>query len=262
MTETPDITVIMGIYNAESTLEEALDSLLSQTYKKFKVILCDDCSVDDTYELARSYVDKFSEWLLIKNEQNKGLSYTLNKCLQQVDTEYVARMDADDVSLPTRFEKQVTFLKANPEIAIVSSPMVYFDEGGDFKTGKAKEYPMPMDFVAGSPFAHAPCMVRRKAYERVNGYSENFRRGQDYHLWFKMYEAGFRGYNFKEPLYKMRDDTNAMNRRKFKYRIDEMRMKQIGYRMLSLPFYYQVFAFKPILVGLLPKWMYKFLHKL
>ena len=104
-------------------------------------------------------------------------------------------------------------------------------------------------------------MVRKKSFDAVSGYSIKFSRGQDYHLWFKMYALGFKGYNFKEPLSKMRDDRNASARRRFKYRIDEMYIKHIGYKMLGLPFYYQIFALKPILVGLLPKWLYHILHK-
>ncbi|MBN1184996.1 MAG: glycosyltransferase [Bacteroidales bacterium] len=261
MEKTPVLTVIMGIYNTASTLEEAMDSLLSQTYSNFKIILCDDGSTDDTYSIARAYSQKYDNILLIKNEHNCGLSHTLNHCLQYVETEFVARMDADDISLPTRFEKQISFLKAHPEIAIVSSAMLYFDENGVFKTGNAKEYPEPKDFVSGSPFCHAPCMVRKEAYDAVGGYSERFKRGQDYYLWFNMYARGYRGYNIKEPLYKMRDDKNALNRRKFKYRVDEMRMKQEGYKMLGLPFYYQVFSLRPLIVGLLPNWLYAFLYR-
>jgi glycosyltransferase EpsE len=258
----PDVSVIMGIFNTESTFEEAMDSLLSQTYSNFKIILCDDGSSDKTYQLALTYARRNKNILLIKNNRNHGLSYTLNHCLKYVDTEFVARMDADDISMPTRFEKQLTFLKSHPEIAIVSSAMLYFDEKGVFRKGSVKEYPEPKDFVSGSPFCHAPSMVRKEAFDAVGGYSEKFKRGQDYYLWFRMYALGFRGYNFKEPLYKMRDDQNAMNRRKFKYRIDEMYMKQKGYQMLGLPFYYQIFSLKPILVGMLPKWLYSTLHRL
>ena len=130
----PRISVIMGIYNCASTLAEALDSLLAQTYQGFKVIMCDDGSSDNTVEVAQSYVNRYPDkFIIAKNGHNMGLNFTLNHCLEYVDTEYVARMDGDDISLPQRFEKEIAFLDEHPEIAIVSTPMIYFDENGDFR---------------------------------------------------------------------------------------------------------------------------------
>ena len=99
------ISVLMGIYNCAPTLSEALDSLLTQTCQDFKVIMCDDGSKDNTIEVAQSYVNKYPEkFLLIKNERNMGLNFTLNHCLDYADTEFCARMDGDDISLPHRFD--------------------------------------------------------------------------------------------------------------------------------------------------------------
>ena len=117
------ISVLMGIYNCAATLVEALDSLYAQTYKDFKIILCDDGSTDDTYSVAKSYADTHDNIILVRNEVNKGLNYTLNRCLEYADTEYCARMDGDDISLPTRFEKEIQFLDSHPEYAIVTTPM-------------------------------------------------------------------------------------------------------------------------------------------
>ena len=95
---TPRISVIMGIYNCAQTLVEALDSLLAQTCQDFKVIMCDDGSNDNTFEIAQTYVDRYpGKFILIKNVQNMKLAATLNHCLEYVDTEYVARMDGDDL---------------------------------------------------------------------------------------------------------------------------------------------------------------------
>lgn len=77
MIDSPRISVIMGIYNCASTLPEALDSLLAQTYQGFKVIMCDDGSTDNTYEVASKYADKHNNFILIKNDRNEGLNYTL-----------------------------------------------------------------------------------------------------------------------------------------------------------------------------------------
>lgn len=258
------ISVIIGIYNCADTLNEALDSLYIQTYRNFKIIMCDDGSTDSTYAIAKKYADLHDNIVLIKNECNKGLNYTLNRCLDLVDTEYVARMDGDDISMPTRFEKEINYLDSRKDIDIVSCPMIYFDESGDFKTGRTKTpYPTNKDFVSGTPFCHAPCMVRYEAYRAVGGYTvdKKLLRVEDYHLWFKMYAAGFRGHNLQEPLYKMRDDRNAVARRSFSNRLHEVYVKHIGYRMLKLPFYYQIFAIRPLLIWLLPLSVYNYLHR-
>ena len=105
----------MGIYNCASTLQEALDSLYAQTYQDFEIILCDDGSKDKTYEVALENQRKHDNIVLLRNEQNLGLNVTLNKCLAAAEGEYIARMDGDDISLPTRFEKQVKFLDEHPE---------------------------------------------------------------------------------------------------------------------------------------------------
>jgi glycosyltransferase EpsE len=254
----------MGIYNCATTLVEALDSLYAQTYQNFKIILCDDGSTDNTYQIAAEYAKKHDNIILIKNDQNKGLNYTLNHCLEYADTEYVARMDGDDISLPTRFEKEIAFLDSHPEYAIVSCPMIYFDENGDYKVGQTKSTdPIKRDFILSTPFCHAPCMVRSIAYKAVNGYSVDKRliRVEDYHLWFKMYAAGYKGHNLSEPLYKMRDDRNATRRRTLSNRLNEVYVKHIGYKMLQLPIYSQIYAIRPLLVWLLPNPIYNYLHR-
>ena len=136
MNDIPRITVIMGIYNCADTLVESLESLEAQTYKKFKVILCDDGSKDNTLEVAKKWVETHPGYKVIRNEKNMGLNATLNRCLEYADTEFVARMDGDDRSLPHRFEQEVNFLDEHPQFAIVSGPMLYFDENGVFMKGR------------------------------------------------------------------------------------------------------------------------------
>ena len=125
MKEVPRITVIMGIYNCADTLVEALESLEAQTYKQFKVILCDDGSRDNTLEVAYKWAELHPNYIVIKNEYNMKLAATLNHCLDYADTEYVARMDGDDLSAPTRFEKEINFLDTYPEYALVSCCIWY-----------------------------------------------------------------------------------------------------------------------------------------
>lgn len=254
---------MIGIYNCASTLDEALDSLYNQTFQDFKIILCDDGSSDNTYQVAKSHADAHDNIILIRNVKNMGLNYTLNRCLEYADTEYCARMDGDDISLPTRFEKEVKFLDEHPEFAIVTTPMKYFDAGGIFRVGTGGREPKLTDFPKASPFCHAPCMVRKEAYDAVEGYTvdKKLLREEDYHLWIKMYKAGYRGYTIDEALYMMRDDRNAARRRTFKSRRNEAYVKHLACKMLGLPFYYHIHCLKPLILGVMPVWMYRWLYK-
>lgn len=253
------VTIITGIYNCADTLDEAVDSILKQTFQDWKWILCDDGSTDNTYQTAQKYADQYDNIILIKNDTNRGLNYTLNHCLQYADTEYVARMDGDDISLPDRLGKEVNFLDEHPEFAFVSTGMLYFDDKGTFMTRIPKEHPRTSDFPKHTPFCHAPCLVRKEAYNAVNGYteSEKLLRVEDYHLWIKMYAKGLKGYNIQEALYMMRDDREAYHRRLYKYRVNEARVKMIAVKELGLPFTSNLYALKPLIVGLIPEGLYK-----
>ena len=258
------VTVIMGIYNCADTLGAALDSLLAQTFSDWNLVMCDDGSGDATYQIAEQYRAANPEKMtLIRNERNMGLNHTLNRCLALADGEYIARQDGDDLSAPTRFEKEAALLDARPDIAIVSTAMTFFDENGTWGQSRPTEFPQKTDFIAGTPFCHAPCMVRREAYEAVNGYSEeiNYLRVEDYDLWVRMYARGFRGQNLPEPLYAMRDDRSAYSRRRFRYRINEARVHIQAARLLHLPARAYLYALRPIAVGLLPERAYRALHK-
>lgn len=260
----PKISVIMGIYNCGNTLAEAIDSILNQTFTDWELIMCDDGSTDDTYEIAKSYADLYPDRIvLIRNSKNCGLNHTLNNCLHIAKGEFIARMDGDDTCLPERFAVEVAELTGNPEIAIVSTDMGYFDESGIWGSCSRPDYPTPNDFMHGTPFCHAPCMVRKEAYDQVCGYTENkwLLRVEDYHLWLKMYAAGFRGKNIHQELYYMRDDRNAYSRRKFVYRLNEAYVRVLAIKEFKLPLFYYIYAMKPLIVGLLPGKVYDYLHK-
>lgn len=259
----PRVTVIMGLYNCALTLPDAFDSLLVQSFDDFQIIVCDDGSNDDTYTVANEYANKYKNILLLQNSKNMGLNYTLNRCLQYVDSEYCARMDGDDISLPSRLEKEVAFLDNHPEYAIVSCPMAYFDEKGIFRMGKGKGEVVKKDFIYGSPIPHAPCMIRTSAIKEVNGYSVDDRllRVEDYDLWMRMYAHGYKAYILSEVLYKMRDDRLAKKRRTWFGRRNEMYAMNTGFKMLGLRWYYQIFALRPLLAHIAPNWLYNLYHK-
>ena len=120
------ISVIMPVYNVNGEwLREAIDSILSQTYTNFELIIIDDGSTNDTPDILAEYVQKDSRIKIVKGE-HKGISNALNKGLDVADGEFIARMDGDDISLPERFEKQINYLRQNPDVGIVGTNLVIF----------------------------------------------------------------------------------------------------------------------------------------
>lgn len=269
MGKDPKISIIMGIYNCEKTLSEAIDSILQQTYSDWELIMCDDGSSDNTYDIATSYAAQIPEKIIVlKNKKNQGLNYTLNRCLNQAKGMYIARMDGDDISLPERFYKEVEFLEQHQEYAIVSTPMIYFDESGEWGKGTAIEIPKVEDFVFHAPFhCHAPCMIRKEAFLQVGGYTVDKRllRYEDCNLWYKLYAAGYRGYNLQEPLYKMRDNRDAYHRRTVATRLRAVYVQYTGFRMIRMPLKYYPYLIieflKSILKVVMPEKIYTLLHK-
>ncbi len=265
----PKISVIMGLYNAEATLKEALDSLFSQTFQDFELIMCDDGSQDSTLFLAQEYaVNHPHRIVLLQNSQNMGLNHTLNRCLAHANGAYIARMDADDISLPQRFAQEAAFLDHHPEFAFVSTSMTFFDETGVFGLWKNPEIPQRLDFFRSSPcFCHGPCMLRREALLAVGGYSAEprFLRCEDINLWYKLFEAGYQGYNFQQPLYQMRDDRKAFKRRTFQNRMNIIRTEFDGMgRLKCRGLEYRFFARKAarqFLLALIPESLYQRLHR-
>ena len=258
------ISILMGIYNCATTLPDAIECILAQTVTDWQLILCDDGSSDDTYAVAQVYCDRYpGKMVLLKNEKNMGLNYTLNHCLANATGEFIARMDGDDLCAPDRVEKELCALTENPDVALVSTEMTYFDESGTWGRSHAIPQPQNRDFVKGTPFCHAPCMARREAVCSVGGYTDDpkYLRVEDYDLWVKLYAAGYLGINLQEPLYQMRDDRDAFARRKFKYRINEARVICKAIKLLKLPVWCYIRSLRPILVGLLPLPAYKMLHK-
>lgn len=263
------VSIIMGIYNCENTLKEAIESIIAQTYSNWQFIICDDGSTDRSYQIAKEYAEKDPKrFIVIQNDCNMGLNVTLNKCLKIADGEYIARMDGDDLCDPMRFQKEVEFLNTHPEYAIVSTHMTTFDEEGEWGCVKTLEYPKTEDFPTHVPmFCHAACMIRRDAFLDVKGYTEEKRllRVEDYHLWYKFYAKGYKGYNIQEALYQMRDDRNALHRRTVQSRLNGIYATFVGFHMVHLPIWMYIYAIKNAVVEILkliiPEKLYEILHK-
>lgn len=246
------VSIIMGVYNAESTLGEAIDSIINQTYENWELIICDDGSTDNSLAVANGYTD--SRIVVIKNECNMGLGYSLNRCLEKAKGRYIARMDADDVSLSARIEKEVLFLKNNPEYGVVSSAITTLNTYKNNSLRRLISEPKAEDFIKGSPVAHAPSMMRRECIDAAGGYSESkdTLRVEDIDLWIKLLLIGCRFYVLDEPLYSIRFNYNSVKRQKLKYRWNGAIVRLKGCKQLRLPAKYYLLSFRTVFIGLIP----------
>ena len=257
------ISVIMGVYNCGDTLEQAILSIQNQTYCNWELILCDDGSSDNTYEVAQKLAAMDSRIILLRNPQNQGLNQTLNNCLAAATGKYIARMDGDDDCAPERFEKQITFLEKHPEYQITSCPMKLFDQNGVWGQTVVPEFPTPKEVVSGTPISHAAVMLRKECIDAVGGYTVNkhMLRVEDVNLWIKLYAAGYRCCNIQEPLYWMRNDQEALHRRKYIYRINSAYVRLQGCRMMHLGIDCYLKACMPLISGLIPSKLRQFIRK-
>ena len=232
------VSVIMGIYNCADTLPDAIQSILDQTYTDWELIMCDDGSTDDTYHVAERYAQKYPDRIiLIQNEKNMRLAYSLNHCLQYCRGEYIARMDGDDICAPERFSKQIAYLKSHPELDLVGTAMQRFNETGMHDTVYAVDKPDRYTLRRRIPFHHATILTYKYVYDKLNGYtvSERTKRAQDYDLWFRFYHEGFSGDNLREALYFVREDPAAVRRRTFHVRYNAFKTTKYGFKLLNYP---------------------------
>lgn len=260
--EKPLVSVIMGIYNCEDTIERAIKSILAQTYNNWELIMCDDASSDNTYKIANKYAQRYNNIILLKNSSNKRLAYSLNKCLKCANGKYIARMDSDDESLPERFERQVDFLEKHLEYHVVGSAMVLFDEHGENGIRRCKECPMQDDIWNSSPFAHPTIMMRKYVYDTLNGYtvSKDTMRAEDLDLWFRFKISGYMGYNIQTPLYRYHESLEDYKKRNIRAAIGTAKLIYKYYKLMHIKNKY-IWIIKPIISALLPNKLMFLYHK-
>jgi len=183
MTKLPKVSVLMPVYNAEKNLKECINSILSQTYNDFELILLDDCSTDKSVEIIKSYND--SRIKLYQNEKNEGISSTRNKLMDLARGEYWALSDNDDISISQRFEKQVAYLDMHPDVGVVSCWQEYFPEK---KIIQPKENYTYLDLIKWHPHLPHPCaMLRASVFKEHNiRYNDAYRYAEDYDVWYQI----------------------------------------------------------------------------
>lgn len=181
----PKVTVLMSVYNGEKYLEEAIESILNQTYRDFEFIIINDGSTDGTSDILARY-QQMDDRICIYNQENQGLIASLNRGCQLARGEYIARMDADDISLPERFARQVDYMEAHPEIGVLGTWIQYIGENGQIIGNECLPTApgiIGWHLIFGNCVAHSSVMMRRDIAERVGFYHSDALHAEDYDLW-------------------------------------------------------------------------------
>jgi glycosyltransferase involved in cell wall biosynthesis len=216
----------MSVYNGERFLCQALDSILRQTFADFELIVIDDASTDGT----ASILDRYAEPRLvrIRNDENLGLTRSLNRGLAASRGALIARQDADDISAPDRFRQQVAFLDDHPEIGLLGTRYELIDQNErvlEVVPVPTADSELQDRLLHLNPFCHGSVMLRRECLEKAGGYRELFRVTQDYDLWLRMAEC-CKLANLDGVLYRFRFDGETISRKKAEL--------QLAYHRLAL----------------------------
>jgi glycosyltransferase involved in cell wall biosynthesis len=187
------VSVLMTVYNAESTIRDAVESILNQTYTDFEFIIINDASTDNTCKILNEIKD--SRIRIFTNEENLGQIRSLNKGINLCKGKYIARMDSDDFSFPDRFKIEVDALDKEPDLAVVSTNGYMHFSNGRIK--KIRHYPRNIDEIRflslfKSPIIHISVMIRRELINDSKVYDESFLISADWDLWSRILMKGLK----------------------------------------------------------------------
>ena len=221
----PAVSVVISAYNAERYLGEAFDSILDQTFRDFEVIVVDDGSKDATKAMLNRIAARDPRVRVI-SRPNKGLTVSLNEALAAARAPLIARMDADDVCLPQRFQTQVDFLANYPEVVVVGAAVELIDPFGvhiGVMNNPTDHAAIDAELLKGSGGAivHPASMMRTEILRNAGGYREQFNNSEDLDLWLRLAEVG-RVANLPDVLLKYRRDLGSVSHTK---RDNQLRLK-------------------------------------
>lgn len=258
MGKEPEISVIMGIYNQNNRdwLEQAINSILCQTFTDFEFIIYDDGSDQQIKNWLYQYARMDDRIRIISNDTNHGLAYSLNSCIDVAKGRYLARMDDDDISLPNRFMIQHSFLEEHSEYAFVGCGAKLMDDSGIWGTRIMTAEPGERDFMRFSPYIHPTVMIRKSVFHEADNLYRDAKdtlRCEDYELFMRLWKKGYKGFNLQEALFVYREDKSAYDKRKFTYRVDEMKLRYRSFKELGMLFPIGwIYVLRPLIAALVP----------
>jgi glycosyltransferase involved in cell wall biosynthesis len=214
-TRIPKVSVVLPVYNAVEYLELALNSILTQTFRNFEFIIVDDHSTDGSFEILMEYAKKNKKIKLFRNTKNRGVSETVKKAIRQCRGEYIARMDADDVSLPTRLEKQLKYLEQNKDTVALGGQCLTIDSENRI-TGN-KTFPNSFEEIYKYIFHFIPVqqptlmIARNRLPKRFVYYVDGMNTAEEVELFFKLFNYG-KVENLPDTLllYRIHDKNTSM----------------------------------------------------
>ena len=249
------VSVIMGAYNREKTIERAVDSIMASTLKEIEMIVCDDGSSDCTFEVICELEKKYPKLKAIKNEANLTVAGALNHCLEYAKGDYIAVMDSDDQAYPDRLEKEAHFLDCHPEYAYVGAALDV-DNGSMRFVRKYDEFPSLEKLLKGGyPYAHPTLMSRKEILNKIGNYdnSKDYYRCEDLELGYRFLLAGYKGYNMQEPLVIYAESPKDFIRRSKANAIRQFRLRQSVRILKEKPAWYDLYYMKSVIFAFLPE---------
>lgn len=213
---TPKVSIIMPCYNSEKYIEKAIQSVLDQTYRNFELIIIDDDSTDKTWEIIEQYAKKDFRVICTKKDENeKGISKSMNKGIEMARGKYITRMDSDDIIIPEKIFRQVQFLDKNEEYGVCSVNIAMMDNLGNIYNENVypeQKVPSEWTFLWTNPVPNAPCMYRTNIIKDNNITFSNLRTAEDYDFLEKLITKT-KVYMINLPLYYYRyNEKSTYNR--------------------------------------------------
>lgn len=209
---TPQIDVVMPVYNAEAYVADAVKSILRQSFTNFRLICVDDGSTDHSFDILTELASNDQRMQIVR-QQNTGVVRALNVGLSMCEAPLIARMDADDIAMPDRFSRQIEYLTANPNVVAVGTAILFMDT--EAEPLQIEHFAPEHEGIINSMLclktgmAHASVMMRREAVQSVAGYRPEFEWVEDFDLWFRLAEKG-RLANLSDVLYCYRQHTSSV----------------------------------------------------
>lgn len=227
------VTVLMSVFNGERFLKKAVGSVLSQTFTDFEFIIIDDGSTDRTRNILTEYADQDQRIVQVRNQENIGLTQSLNKGIKIARGIYIARQDADDISDRQRLKRQVNYMQKHPEVGLLGTAYNLIDENGKYI---CTNYPETNDtairwrMLFRNAFIHTSIMIRREFLtQKCLSYSKNLPCSQDVDLWVQLMKYTHVA-NLKEPLVSLRRHDNSISTIQFE--AQERIATEISYKQL------------------------------